>query len=409
MKFVGPLTEDQQKHVDHCNVRLNDPERLRALQDTGLLDTPREEEFDRLCRLAARILNVPLTIVSLVNNKRQFFKADYGLPHPFNESRNLPIDFSLCRYTMAGDAIISTDASKDSFLKCHPSTIPWGIGSLIVLPLITPEGYVLGTFCCIQPTPREWTDLDMEVMKELTASIMTEINLRNQINKMKIEQNMRDTFVAAITHDLRTPLTVTKMTVEMLMRKYKDNEDIQKRAGKIIDCTDRSERMIQNLLDVNQLKSGGKLKIKPEQCLLNELIQNVIKEISDIFGDRFSYSYEEALSINADSTALRRIMENLISNAAKYGSEEKDIEITSKDLGDQIEICVKNYGNPISEKEQFNIFLPFHRTVKAQGSFQQGWGLGLSLVKGLVEAHNGSVSVTSSEEEGTCFKVRLPK
>jgi hypothetical protein len=79
------------------------------------MDTPREEVFDRLCRLAAKILDVPLTIVSLVDDTRQFYKADYGLPHPFSETRSLPIDFSLCRYTMTGDSIISGNAANDPF------------------------------------------------------------------------------------------------------------------------------------------------------------------------------------------------------------------------------------------------------------------------------------------------------
>ncbi|HEY0094155.1 MAG TPA: GAF domain-containing protein, partial [Archangium sp.] len=177
------------------------------------MDTPREEAFDRLARLAAEILNVPLTIVSLVDADKQFFKADFGLPSPFRETRELPIDASLCRYTLEGEPIISSNALADPFLRFHPSTGPWGIVAIIVLPLINPDGHVLGTFCCIEPKVREWTPHEIKVMRELTASIMTEINLRGQIAKLKTEQNLRDTFVAALTHDLRTPLTASKLTV----------------------------------------------------------------------------------------------------------------------------------------------------------------------------------------------------
>jgi len=409
MKFVGELDKKQTEHVNNCNKHLNDPERLLALQSTTLLDTPREETFDRLCRLAARILDVPLTIVSLVDNKRQFFKADYGLPHPFRETRNLPIDFSLCRYTMAGDAIISNDAFKDPFLKCHPSTIPWGIGSLIVLPLITPEGHVLGTFCCIQPTPREWSDFDHEVMKELTASIMTEINLRGQLDKMRVEQNMRDTFVAAMTHDLRTPVTVAKMSAQMILKKFPENSDIQKHASKIVDSSNRSEKMIQNLLDVNQIKSGNKLSVNPEVCDLNELINYVIHEVACIYGERFIYNVENSIQLKADKAATQRVVENLISNAAKYGDMTKPVEIFAAEKDNFIEIEVKNFGNPISEEDQKNIFNPFQRTIDAQQSNQKGWGLGLPLVKGLVEAHDGAILVSSSLSEGTSFRVLFPK
>ena len=408
MKFVGELDPSQLKRVEKCNQRLRDPERLLALWNTGLMDTPREEAFDRLCRLAARLLDVPLTIVSLVNDQKQFFKADYGLPHPFSESRELSIDFSLCRYTMTGDSIISADASQDPFLKCHPSTIPWGIGSLIVLPLITPDGHVLGTFCCIQPTPRDWTESDFEIMRELTASIMTEINLRNQVTKLKVEQNLRDTFIAAVSHDLRTPLTVIHMTAQLLSRKYKDNEDIQSSVAKICQSTQRSENMIQNLLDVNHIKSGTKLSLKREDCALCETVENIVQELTLIYGDRFEISYTEKIKLSADINAIRRIIENLVTNAAKYSYPGSKVEISLISKAKEMEIAVRNWGNPISEKDQITIFEPFHRTVDAMSGGHKGWGLGLPLVRGLVEAHNGQVSVTSSLEEGTSFQVILP-
>ena len=408
MKFVGELSKEQLDYVDSCNLRLNDAARLLALKNTGLMDTPREEAFDRLCRLAAKILNVPLSIVSLVNNKKQFFKADFGLPAPFNETRELPIDFSLCRYTMAGHSIISSDASADPFLRCHPSTVPWGISSLIVLPLITEDGHVLGTFCVIQPTPREWTDLDLEIMKELTASIMTEINLRNKITRLKLEQNFRDTFVAAMTHDLRTPITVAKLTAQMLARRHPDDEEINTSAAKINSSLDRSDKMIQNLLDVNKLNSGSKLELKIEDCCLNVEIEQVLQELSVIYGPRFRFISKEEINCKVDPIAMRRIAENLISNAAKYSSPDTPVEVlVIRDLN-AIKISVKNFGNPISEADQIHIFEPFHRTIEARNSGQTGWGLGLQLVRGLVEAHGGSVDVRSNEQEGTCFTVEVP-
>ena len=101
MKFLGELDPVATKRTQACNEHLTNPNRLQAIRDTGLMDTPREEAFDRLARLAAQILSVPLTIVSLVDAERQFFKADYGLPSPFKETRTLPIDASLCRYTLS--------------------------------------------------------------------------------------------------------------------------------------------------------------------------------------------------------------------------------------------------------------------------------------------------------------------
>jgi len=106
---------------------------------------------------------------------------------------------------------------------------------------------------------------------------------------------------------------------------------------------------------------------------------------------------------------MRLIIENLCSNAAKYSPAKSMIDIELLEKTAELLIRFKNQGNPISEKDQKNIFEPFHRTVDATNSYQKGWGLGLPLVRGLVEAHGGKITVTSNAADGTCFEVTIPK
>ncbi|WP_375754405.1 ATP-binding protein [Corallococcus exercitus] len=408
MKFLGELDEVSLGRTQRCNRRLTDPNRLQAIRDTRLMDTPQEEAFDRLARLAAQLLNVPLTIMSLVDAERQFFKADFGLPSPFRETRTLPIDASLCRYTLEGDPIISSNAPADPFLKFHPSTGPWGIVALIVLPLINPDGHVLGTFCCIQPTVREWSSQDLTVMKELTASIMTEVNLRDQIQKLKTEQNLRDTFVAALTHDLRTPLTAAKMSAQLLGRRHADLPNVQSSVSRVTSSLDRAERMIQNLLDANRIKAGKRVGLELGECDLHTVVAQTLDELAAVYPERFVLRAQGAFKMRADPLALRRIVENLASNAAKYGAPGTPIEVQLDRSGSQVMLQVRNQGTPIAASELQTIFEPFHRTRSATESAEKGWGLGLPLVRGLAEAHGGKASVTSRAEDGTCFTVTLP-
>lgn len=408
MKFLGELDPVATRRTQGCNQRLTDPNRLQAIRDTGLMDTPREETFDRLARLAAQILRVPLTIVSLVDAERQFFKADYGLPSPFKETRTLPIDASLCRYTLEGEPIISSNALADPFLKFHPSTGPWGIVAIIVLPLINSDGHVLGTFCAIQPSVREWTDHDLTVMRELTASIMTEINLREQILKLKAEQNLRETFVAALTHDLRTPLASSKLHVQLLGRRHAEMPTVQAAVTRVTQSLDRAERMVQDLLDASAIKAGRLASLKMSPCDVHETTAQTLQELAAVHGERFVLKAEGALQMAADPNALRRIVENLASNAAKYGSPDTPIDVLLARSDDEVTLRVKNRGNPIPEGELLTIFEPFHRSRSATDSAHKGWGLGLPLVRGLAEAHGGRVTVTSSLEDGTCFTVTLP-
>ncbi|HEX8436994.1 GAF domain-containing sensor histidine kinase [Archangium sp.] len=372
------------------------------------MDTPREEAFDRLAHLAAEILNVPLTIVSLVDAEKQFFKADFGLPSPFRETRELPIDASLCRYTLEGEPIISSNAPADPFLRFHPSTGPWGIVAIIVLPLISPDGHVLGTFCCIEPKVREWTAHELKVMRELTASIMTEINLRNQIQKLKIEQNLRDTFVAALTHDLRTPLAASKLNVQLLGRRHAGMPTVQASVVRVTESLDRAERMIQNLLDASQIKAGKPVPLKVSECDFHAITVQALEELASVYTDRFVLKAEGAIKMVADPIGLRRIVENLASNAAKYGAPGTPIEVLLGRSGNQVTLHVKNQGTPIAGSELLTIFEPFHRSRSATESAEKGWGLGLPLVRGFAEAHGGRATVTSSAQDGTCFTITLP-
>ncbi|MCP3167758.1 GAF domain-containing sensor histidine kinase [Myxococcus qinghaiensis] len=408
MKFLGELDEASLARTQRCNRRLGDPNRLKAIRETGLMDTPPEEAFDRLARLAAQLLDVPLTIMSLVDADRQFFKADYGLASPFKETRTLPIDASLCRYTLEGEPIISSNAPADPFLKFHPSTGPWGIVALIVLPLINPDGQVLGTFCCIQPKVREWTEQDLTVMRELTASIMTEVNLRNQLKKLKTEQNLRDTFVAALTHDLRTPLTAAKMSVQLLGRRHADLPTVQTSVARVSGSLDRAERMIQNLLDASRIQAGKRVALEMGECDLHAVTAQTLDELAALYPERFVLKAEGVFKMKADPLGLRRIVENLATNAAKYGAPGTPIEVLLDRTERHVSLQVRNQGDPIAADELQTIFEPFHRTRSATESAEKGWGLGLPLVRGLAEAHGGKATVTSSAEQGTCFTITLP-
>jgi signal transduction histidine kinase len=106
---------------------------------------------------------------------------------------------------------------------------------------------------------------------------------------------------------------------------------------------------------------------------------------------------------------MRRILENLCNNAIKYGDTTSRVTVSLRQEGDEAELAVHNWGNPIPASEQESLFQYFTRTKSAEASGKRGWGIGLTLVKGVAEAHGGSVQVESSQEKGTTFRVRLPR
>ncbi|MBC7429282.1 MAG: HAMP domain-containing histidine kinase, partial [Bacteriovorax sp.] len=146
-----------------------------------------------------------------------------------------------------------------------------------------------------------------------------------------------------------------------------------------------------------------------EECNLNEITQSSLDDLTSIHGDRFRLYSNEQINGYWDCTAIRRIVENLLGNAVKYGMPKALITIALRRKMESIEIAVHNEGNPIPLEDQTLLFRQFQRTESAQKGSQKGWGIGLTLVQGFAKAHGGNVLVRSEVGEGTTFIVELPK
>jgi serine phosphatase RsbU (regulator of sigma subunit) len=154
---------------------LGDPDRLSALRRTGLLDSTEEPGFDRLTRLAARVLDAPISLVSLVDDRRQFFKSAIGLEDGLRET---PLSHSFCQHVVtSGRPLIVNDSHADPVVAGNPAITDLGVRAYAGVPLVLPSGAVIGSFCVIDDKPREWRDDELAILHELAGSVMTEIEL----------------------------------------------------------------------------------------------------------------------------------------------------------------------------------------------------------------------------------------
>jgi len=159
---------------------LNDANRLLALQKTGLLDTPSEETFDRLTRLASRVLRVPVSLITLVDADRQFFKSQVGLPKPYDTTRETPLTHSFCQHIVAKEDISLVNDAKTDPLVCDNLAVR-DLGVIVAylgVPLRIPDGSVLGSLCAIDRKDREWAPEDISALWDLAQIVMDEILLR---------------------------------------------------------------------------------------------------------------------------------------------------------------------------------------------------------------------------------------
>jgi signal transduction histidine kinase len=165
---------------------LSEPARLTALRATSLLDSPPEEAFDRLTRLASHALNVPVAVVSLVDQDRQFFKSCVGVAEPWASERGTPLSHSFCQHAVAsGEPLVIEDARDHPLVRDNLAIRDLDVIAYAGVPLTTSDGAVLGTFCAIDHEPRTWSDADLAFVREMARSAITEIELRTAVRRLE--------------------------------------------------------------------------------------------------------------------------------------------------------------------------------------------------------------------------------
>ena len=161
---------------------LADPGRLAAVRQTNLLDTPAEDAFDRVARLAARLLEVPIALVPLIEDDRHFLKACVGLPEPWASARQTPLSHSLCKHVVvARQPLAIGDTGRDALARDNPLVRELGLAAYLGVPLIDPSGYALGSMCVADQRPRDWTPDQVAVLTDLAGLVMTQIQLRAEV------------------------------------------------------------------------------------------------------------------------------------------------------------------------------------------------------------------------------------
>jgi formate hydrogenlyase transcriptional activator len=168
---------------EHVDVIHNEA-RLEALRRTSLLDSPPEEAFDRLTRMAMTVLHVPVALVSLVDRDRQFFLSQCGLSEPLASLRQTPLTRSFCKHAVGSrEPLVVPDARRHPHFADYVSE--FGVVSYAGIPLITSEGHALGTFCVVDGQPHDWTEEDIGILRVIAKCAMSEIELRHLVDEFR--------------------------------------------------------------------------------------------------------------------------------------------------------------------------------------------------------------------------------
>jgi two-component system sensor histidine kinase UhpB len=173
---------------------LQQPERLDALRRLALANLEPEEPFDRLTRLAAAICSAPTALITFVGQDREHFKSSRGLPESLAALRETPLTYSICQYAVAArQPLVVPDTRRDPMLRTNLAVTELGIAAYAGAPLITSEGFCLGTISVLDWKPREWTDEQVALLQDLAGTAVTELELRRELSeRRRIERALRE-------------------------------------------------------------------------------------------------------------------------------------------------------------------------------------------------------------------------
>jgi len=396
---------------------LDDKQRLAALQRTLLLDSEAEESFDRLSRLASKIANAPVSLVSLVEPHRQFFKSQVGLPEPLATVRQTTIEYSFCQHVVVSGAPLIIENAPEHPLVCdNPSIAELNVIAYLGIPLITRDGWNLGSFCLIDHVPRQWTPDEIDIMTTLAASVTTEIQLRlDAIERQELLEKVQerneglDAFSHMVSHNLKNMIAgiAGQADVSLRYRDRVDKDDLLETMSKIYTISKTTNDTIKSLLMLSLIDNTTDIEF--ERVSMFAVLENALSRVEpqiiesharialpDDFPDCIGYA-----------DWLTEVWVNYISNAIKYGGDLPKITFGADTLPDErVRYWIQDNGAGIEEADQQTLFKTFSRL--SQNSHIEGHGLGLSIVKRIVTRLGGEVAVESRVGKGSRFSFTLP-
>jgi|AntRauTorckE5430_2_1112549.scaffolds.fasta_scaffold00481_1 signal transduction histidine kinase len=222
-------------------------------------------------------------------------------------------------------------------------------------------------------------------------------------------QDMQEKLIGTLAHDIRNPLAAAQLSLEM-MKQDKTGEWTDKTRIAAQRSVKKAINLIEGLMNGITVKSGEGMLLTFENSDLLKEIKFVHTESKEVYTREINLEYNAKKIIGIfDKTAVKRLVDNLIGNAIKYGSIDKPITISIEDEEDAVAIKVHNWGNPIPLSKQKKIFKFMGRAKRDKKPVSVSWGMGLTLTQIVAEAHGGDINLVSDEKTGTAFTVNLIK
>ncbi|MGF1637819.1 MAG: ATP-binding protein [Cyclobacteriaceae bacterium] len=388
--------------------------RLQSLLDYQIIDTPAEADFDDITKIASEICKVPIALITLLDQDRQWFKSHHGI-----QDTETPRKHAFCNHAIKNpsEIMIVNDSTKDERFKSNPLvTGKPHVHFYAGMPLVNSDGYPMGTLCVIDNKPNTLTDSQIDSIKALANQVVAQFELRKKIRQLedfqkKLEATNQelDRFAQVVSHDIKGPLSNIQLMTELLAQQHKDilPEKSLELSSLIVVAAKNLVKMVSAILEHTRA-----LNFNAEE-FNTFIVMDLIKEVLSLIPVNYDAEFDcsnNLSEIHTSEIALKQILLNLITNAIKYNDKEKAvISISSIENHTHYIFTVSDNGPGIPEKSKKEVF-GLLKTLGIKDRFKEkGTGIGLSTVKKLVEKLDGTIELHSEMGKGCSFVFSLTK
>ena len=394
-----------------------DRDRLAELRRSGILDSPPEESFDRMTRLAASLVGAPVALASFVDSDRQFFKSRHGdIAEPWASARQTPLTHSFCQHVVGtGAPFVVTDARAHPLVKDNLAIKDLGVIAYAGVPIHSPAGAVLGSFCVVDVEPRTWTERELGILTDLGEGVDTEIALREALRTAESATRAKSEFLANMSHEIRTPMNAVVGMTELLLQTALTAE--QKEYLETVRASgDALLDVINDILDLSRIEAG-RLDLEARPFRVQDVLGGALRAM-EFRARQKGLEFKAVVAddvppaLVGDVARIRQILVNLVGNAIKFtkvGGVSLDVSGRRSEDGQVlVSFHVRDTGAGIAPDRMEAIFEAF--TQEDAGTVRRfgGTGLGLTITRNLVGLMGGRVWVESEVGKGSVFHVELP-